>query len=97
MSEVDTETWRRSADVAVVEHDDRVVLLDLSDPAAAPVVLDGTAAVLWRLLEDVDTEARLAGAVAREFQVHPSSVRGDIHDFLLQIQSLGLVTRGELP
>lgn len=88
-------TWRRSPDVAVVEHEGRIVLLNLAAPAAVPVVLDGTAAVLWRLLEEVDTEVRLTGAVAREFRVHPSSIRSDVHHFLSQIHALGFVTRGD--
>ena len=90
--------WRRSADIAVVEHDDRVVVLNLDDIAAAPVVLEGTAAIIWHLLEGEDSEVRLVGEVARAFQVHPADVRADVHAFLLQLNDLGLVTRsGELP
>jgi len=90
--------WRRSTAVAAVEHEDRVVALDLSSPAAPPVVLEGTAALIWHLLGEEDSEVRLVGLVARAFQVHPAHVRADVHAFLLHLNDLGLVTRsGELP
>ena len=86
-------TWRRSADVAVVDHEDRVVALDLNHPSAPPVVLEGTAATIWHLLADADTEARLVAAVAETFNIDPAAVREDVHAFLLQLNDLGLVTR----
>ena len=86
-------TWRRSADVAVVDHEDRVVALDLNNPSAPPVVLEGTAATIWHLLDAADTEVALVGAVARTFDVHPATIRADVHAFLLQLNDLGLVTR----
>lgn len=90
--------WRRSSDMAVVEHEGRVVALDLSSPAAPPVVLEGTAAMIWHLLAEEDSEVRLVGLVARAFHVHPAHVRADVHAFLLHLSDLGLVTRsGELP
>lgn len=99
MSDVLTNSvWRRSGDIAAVEQDDRVVALDLSSPAAPPVVLEGTAATIWHLLAEEDSEVRLVGLVARAFRVHPIGVRADVHAFLLHLNDLGLVTRsGELP
>jgi hypothetical protein len=87
--------WRRSADVAVVDHEDRVVALNLNEPSAPPVVLEGTAATIWHLLDDFDTEEALVHAVARTYDVHPSSVGPHIHRFLLQVNHLGLVTSGD--
>jgi len=90
--------WRRSSDVAAVEHEDRVVALDLSAPAASPVVLEETAAMIWHLLGEERSEVRLVGLVARAFRVHPAQVQADVHGFLLHLSDLGLVTRsGELP
>lgn len=99
MSDVLTNrVWRRSSDMAVVELEGRVVALDLSSPAAPPVVLEGTAAMIWHLLAEEDSEVRLVGLVARAFHVHPAHVRADVHAFLLHLSDLGLVTRsGELP
>ena len=88
-------TWHRSNDLAVVDHEDRVVALNLLDPAAPPVVLEGTAALIWRLLDETDTEVRLVGAVARAFHVHPAQVRGDVHAFLMHLKDLGFVTPGD--
>jgi hypothetical protein len=89
--------WRRSEDIAVVEHDDRVVVLNLDDLGSAPVVLEGTAAVIWRLLDQADTEATLVAAVAEAFDIVPANVREDVHAFLRHLNDLGLVTRSGEP
>lgn len=88
------DVWRRSPDVAVVDREDRVVALDLNELSAPPVVLEGTAATLWHLLDDVDTEAALVDAVARTYGVPPSSVGTHVHGFLVELSRLGLVIRG---
>ena len=91
-------SWQRSADVAVIDHDDRVVALNLENPAAPPVVLEGTAATIWHLLDEAGTEIQLVGAVARAFNVHPATVRADVHAFLLHLSELGLASRsGDRP
>lgn len=87
-----TGTWRRSSDIAVVEHEDRIVALDLCRPADPPVVLDGTAGVIWHLLEGVETEARLVAVVARTFGRPEAEVATHVGAFLLQLEALGLVT-----
>lgn len=86
-------TWHRSSDIAVVSYEGRVVALNLATPSAPPVVFEGTAVHIWHLLETLDTEVRLVGAVARAYRVHPQDVRADVHAFLLQLNDLGLVTR----
>ena len=91
------DVWHRSADVAVIDHDDRVVALNLNDPSAPPVVLEGTTATIWHLLDSVDTEDALVDAVARFYGVEPSSVGTHVHSFLLQLNDLGFVTRGDRP
>jgi hypothetical protein len=85
--------WRRAEDIAVVEREDRVVVLNLDDLASPPVVLEGTAATIWRLLDQADTEATLVAAVAEAFDLVPATVREDVHAFLRHLNDLGLVTR----
>lgn len=89
------DVWHRSADVAVVDHEDRVVALNLNELFAPPVVLEGTAATIWHLLDDVDTEDALVDAVARTYDVPPSSVGTHVHSFLVELSRLGLVVRGD--
>jgi hypothetical protein len=87
------ETWHRARDLAVVDRGDRVVILNLGRLSSAPVVLKGTAAEVWRLIDDATSETRLLGAVARTFDVHPGLVRDDVRDFLRHLSDLGLITR----
>ncbi|MDF2144146.1 hypothetical protein [Knoellia sp. p5-6-4] len=42
--------WSRSADVAFVDDDERIVLLDLGNPPCRPRLLKGPTAAIWRLL-----------------------------------------------
>ena len=87
------DTWHRARDLAVVDRGDRVVILNLGRLSSAPVVLEDTAAEVWRLMDDAFSETRLVGVVAEAFDVHPGLVRDDVHDFLLHLNDLGLVTR----
>jgi hypothetical protein len=86
-------TWHRAEDLAVVDRGDRIVILNLGRLTSQPVVLEGSAAEIWRLIEDSDSETRLVGAVARTFDVQPAHIRGDVREFLLHLNDLGLITR----
>ena len=57
--------WCRSPDVAFVDDGERVVLLDLRDPAnSRPQLLTGTAAAIWRLIDESRPTAHIVGAVS---------------------------------
>ena len=85
-------TWRRSPDVAVVEHDDRVVLLALADPATArPLVLEGPAVAVWRALAEPGTTGEVAGRVAADVGLPAADVEGDVATFLTELAGHGLV------
>jgi len=85
-------TWRRSPDVALVEHDDRVVLLDLADPVSArPLVLEGPAVAVWRALRQPGTSREVAGRVAADVGLPAAEVEGDVATFLAELASHGLV------
>lgn len=85
-------TWRRASDIAVVDHEDRVVALNLTRPADPPVVLEGTAATIWHLMDQDGHEEALIAAVARAFGQYEVDVAADVHAFLSHLRSLGLVT-----
>jgi len=91
------DTWHRARDLAVVDRGDRVVILNLGRLSSAPVVLEDTAAEVWRLIDDAFNENRLVGAVAEVFDVHPGLVRDDVGAFLRHLHDLGLITRSGEP
>jgi hypothetical protein len=53
--------------------------------------LNGTASVIWKLLESPKTMAELAAAVAREYDVEPSRVERDVAEFVNEMKAVGLV------
>jgi hypothetical protein len=87
------DTWRRTQDIAVVDRGDRVVILNLDRLSSPPVVLEGSAARIWRLIDEAGSEASLVVEVARAFDVRPAEVRADVHEFLRHLHDLGLITR----
>ncbi|PJJ65645.1 coenzyme PQQ synthesis protein D (PqqD) [Compostimonas suwonensis] len=90
--------WRRAEHVAAVDSGDRVVVLDLADPASAtPQALAGSAAAIWRAIgTDADgtggrdTEAIVAH-VAGSYAVEPAAVRADVEAFLRELRARALV------
>jgi hypothetical protein len=52
---------------------------------------NGTASVIWKLLESPKTLAELAAAVAQEYDVEPSRVERDVTEFLGEMKAVGLV------
>jgi Coenzyme PQQ synthesis protein D (PqqD) len=80
--------WYR-AEAAWVDHDDRVVVLPLTDTRARPIVLRESAAILWRLLEEALQLEDLAADVAEQFGLSIESVQSDIEPFLHEMHALG--------
>lgn len=83
--------WRRRDRVAQVESADRVALLDLDRPERPPLVLEGSAAVIWGLLDGSRDETGLCADVAARFAVEVDEVAGPTRDFLSRLHELGLV------
>jgi hypothetical protein len=52
---------------------------------------NGTASVIWKLLESPKTLAELAAAVAQEYDVEPSRVERDVTEFVDEMKAVGLV------
>jgi len=52
---------------------------------------NGTASVIWKLLESPKTVAELAAAVAEEYDVEPSRVERDVTEFVDEMKAVGLV------
>lgn len=87
------QTYCRTQDLAVVDRGDRVVLLNLDRLSSPPVVLEGSAAEIWRLIDGKVSETGLVAAVSEAFDVRPAAVRDDVHDYLRHLHDLGLITR----
>ncbi|MGP9659991.1 PqqD family protein [Arthrobacter sp. AOP36-C1-22] len=70
----------------------RVVLL--SPSSDQPVILSGTSAAIWAILNDVLTTQEVVERIAHEYRVDPSEVSSDVEQFIENLvdQQL-LVTR----
>ena len=85
--------WRHAPDAAHVDSGDRVVALDLSSHDPRPQVLEGVAAVIWRLLEEPRTEDELVDELLDSYgDAEPDQVRGDVRTFLEQLATARLAT-----
>jgi hypothetical protein len=87
--------WTRDGEVAWVEDDGRVALLDLGHLERPPVILQASSAVIWELLGDGLDEQRLVESVAEVYGVPTAEVAGPVHDFLRRMQELQLVRRDD--
>ena len=88
---VEEPVWRRSPDVAVVDHGERVVVLDLHDPqTASPLVMEGSAAAIWRAWAEPRTTDLVVAAVALDFGLPATEVAADVRSFLTTLRDRGL-------
>lgn len=88
-----TSTVVRSDLVAAVDSGDRVVVLRLHAPAEAPLVLEGSAALVWRVLVDPLTTSQLVDDIAQTTGVEPAIVGGDVCTFIDELVALGVLLR----
>lgn len=58
--------------------------------------LDGSAAAVWTRIDGVTRLADLAAALAEQFPNQRLQADGDVHAFVNQLETLGLVTAGEV-
>ncbi len=87
--------WRIHDDVAWTGESPRVVVLALANPAASPLALEGSAALIWTALaagpgRSDDIVARVAEAAA----VDHDTVRPDVESFLGTLRDQDLVFTG---
>jgi hypothetical protein len=67
-----------------------VALLDLDHLDRPAVILEGSSAVIWQLIDGVD-EAALVERVAEHYGVQPEEVAGPLADFVGELRERGLV------
>lgn len=86
--------WRRSDEASHVDSGDRVVVVDLSAHEPRPQVLEGVAAVIWRLLEEPRTEEELVSDLLETYaDAEADQVRADVDAFLEQLAGARLAVR----
>ena len=88
---MDRELWRRADDLAFVESPDRVVLILLRRLERPPLILEGSAAAIWTLLDRRRTTDEVVEQVAHVHAVEGRDIRDDVASFLDLLESEGLV------
>ncbi|MBF4463519.1 MULTISPECIES: PqqD family peptide modification chaperone [unclassified Rathayibacter] len=89
--------YRQAPAVAEVEHDDRVVLLDLARSRANPLVLSSSAANVWSALWRPLRLADLISDLAEQYGVDEVAISRDVEAFLEHLVGLGIVTAATRP
>lgn len=82
---------RRSPGLAVVEHPDYAVILDLrrlDEPE--PIHLDGAALTIWRAIDGRRDRAEIVAAVASAYGVPSTDVEPDVTSFLDDLERRAL-------
>jgi hypothetical protein len=89
--------WLRSPDAAHTDSGDRVVALDLAAQNPQPQILEGPAAVVWRLLDRPKTESELVEELVEAYaDADPHQIARDVAAFLDQLAASNLaVTTAE--
>ncbi len=89
--------WLRSPDAAHTDSGDRVVALDLAARDPRPQVLEGPAAIIWRLLAQPKTEQELVADLVEAYaDADPHLIARDVRAFLEQLAASNLaVTTAE--
>ena len=78
----DAALWRRSVDAVVL----------LAPGADEPMVLPGTAAAVWDLLDEPTTLDGLVDALARVYAADPETIAPDVVALLARLESVGAVS-----
>ena len=83
--------WLRSPDAAHTDAGDRVVALDLAARDPRPQVLEGVAAIIWRLLAQPKTEPELVADLVEAYaDADPHLIARDVRTFLEQLAASNL-------
>lgn len=83
--------WRRGTLVAEVrtESEGRVALLHLD--ATQPVVLDGTAAAIWELIDGLRNQAELIAELEAAFEDAAGQLAHQVEAFLASLEARRLI------
>lgn len=86
-------TMRRAPRLAQAEHEEEGFLLFALAlvPDGTPIVLQGSAAVIWRCAEDGMPVSELVAAVADCYEVDPEEIRSTVTSFLDQLCAAGFL------
>lgn len=86
----------RHEGLAEVACDGRVTVLNLPDLERhqVPYVFEGTAFEIWVRIDGTRTEQALVQELAFEYGAPAVDIAGQVHGFLAQLVSLGLVVGG---
>lgn len=79
----------RTEDLSWRDVDDEIIVLDLQ--GSEYFAVNGSGAVLWRLLAVGTDEEALRGALVEQFEIDSELARTDVTTFLEELRSLGLV------
>jgi hypothetical protein len=91
-------SYRRPERVAWVLGDDGSLVYLSVMPSGTPLVLQGSAAVIWQaalqVTGDDEGEAAVVAAVADIYDVAPSEIEADVRTFLRDLLGRGLLAHG---
>ena len=88
--------FRRAEEVAFRQIADECLLVPVRTDTHGPMAiysLNTVGAELWKALGEPRTEDELVATAVEAFEVEAEAARGDVRDFLAQLESKQLVTR----
>jgi hypothetical protein len=85
--------WRHKPEVAHVDSEERSAVLDLERLDQPPLILEGSAAVIWQLIDGVRDLDVLSVDVARYFGESADAVRPAVEAFLTDLSERGLLVQ----
>lgn len=89
-------TWRRAPHLAYVDDSERVVILDLTQPdSGIPRLLSGSAAEVWRLVEQPARLEAIVGALVRKYGVPRSDIEQEVRAFVDHLADLRILAPNE--
>ncbi|WP_426323627.1 PqqD family protein [Microbacterium sp. E-13] len=85
--------WRIREDVSWTSQTGRIVALELSNAGASPVILDGSAAAIWQILNDLGSAAEptISQEVIARFHANRKDVERPLADFLARLEAARLI------
>lgn len=75
-----------------VRLDDEIVIMRLDNGEF--FALSGTAATIWRLIDEERDSEALVAAVAAEYKMSEGALAGEVQDFLQDLEGIGLLACG---
>lgn len=88
---VEQRPWARVRDLAVVESPSRAAILDLRALANPPIILEGTAAAIWWLVDGTRRTEEIVTEVASAYDITAAEVAEQVAAFLEELADQHLV------